>query len=797
MMMSGLLCALLIAQPAPATSSSGSTATGTSAASPPVDAEPAKTFSPIEFPIVDVTKDNTVIEHSCRVRIAPGAVIEDADRNGVIHIARPDIVVVFMEGSVLRGSPAGSPGESIEGFGIRVLGASGVEIRSPHIQGYRGGILATGAHGLVIEGGSFSDLYRQRLHSTTKAEDSRDWLWPHKNDERQWLLNYGAAIYIEESSKAIVRDCTVRSSQNGILLSKVTGAQVYDNDASYLSGWGIGLWRSSRNVICRNAADYCIRGYSHGVYNRGQDSAGIIMFEQCSENIIAKNSATHSGDGLFGFAGREALGESTEMPKDFEHQDKGCNSNLIIENDFSHAAAHGIEMTFSKGNRLVRNKLHDCGICGFWGGYSSDTLIMGNDLATCGAPNASEGGGINIEHGRRNTIYENTFSANSRGIALWWDDDGKLLTSPWARANGHASEENRILGNTFRNEPLAIDLKKSKNTSVGRNEFAEVETQIKKDDESDVVTLEGDETNVEFDLPELKDLPGTKEPVGMRARNGGRESIVMTNQGPWDMMGPMVRLVEQSAAGDEYEIYRLPDRSTVDIESPDPNVPESQRAFGELKPSDRSLRPQVLLIESPGPGVYPYRLRVEGKGINELIEGTLVKCEWEARFFKLKEKELPTPNVFDELAATEGGVRVKLDRVDLKFGNAGPSELGLSDELTNAKLPRDWFGMTAATKLPMPAGRWRITTVTDDAVRVYVKVGDGPEKLVLENWKRNASVTDAADIEVTAVGPTGEAETKGATGKARAAARVDVTIRVQYAEMDGAAAFNFRLTPVP
>ena len=64
------------------------------------------------------------------------------------------------------------------------------------------------------------------------------------------------------------------------------------------------------NSTARNACDFCIRGYSHGVYNRGQDSAGILMFEQCSGNVIAENSATHCGDGLFAFAGKEALGET-------------------------------------------------------------------------------------------------------------------------------------------------------------------------------------------------------------------------------------------------------------------------------------------------------------------------------------------------------------------------------------------------------------------------------------------------------------------------------------------------------
>ena len=87
-----------------------------------------------------------------------------------------------------------------------------------------------------------------------------------------------------------------------------------DNDFSFNSGWGIALWRCARNVISRNAVDFCVRGYSHGVYNRGQDSAGIFVFEQNNENVFAENSATHGGDCFFGFAGREALGQTGRHP---------------------------------------------------------------------------------------------------------------------------------------------------------------------------------------------------------------------------------------------------------------------------------------------------------------------------------------------------------------------------------------------------------------------------------------------------------------------------------------------------
>ncbi len=101
-----------------------------------------------------------------------------------------------------------------------------------------------------------------------------------------------------------VRRVKVWRGQNGVVLDHVLKCQVYDCDCSFLSGWGVALWRSNGNVVARNALDFCVRGYSHGVYNRGQDSAGILCFEQSCDNIIAYNSATHCGDG-FGLPARK------------------------------------------------------------------------------------------------------------------------------------------------------------------------------------------------------------------------------------------------------------------------------------------------------------------------------------------------------------------------------------------------------------------------------------------------------------------------------------------------------------
>ena len=87
-----------------------------------------------------------------------------------------------------------------------------------------------------------------------------------------------------------------------------------------------------------NRIDWCVRGYSHGFYNRGQDSAGLLIYEQSSRNIVAFNSVTHGGDGLFLWAGQSTM----------DTGQGGVNDNLFYDNDFSHAPTNGIEATFSR-----------------------------------------------------------------------------------------------------------------------------------------------------------------------------------------------------------------------------------------------------------------------------------------------------------------------------------------------------------------------------------------------------------------------------------------------------------------
>ena len=218
-----------------------------------------------EVPQVSVTSDDVVITRTCCIVIPPNTVIEDRNKNGVIQIGASDIQVTFAQGSVLRGSPQNRTPNAYAGYGIRLNGHHNVTIQGGKISGFWSGLWATRANGLCLETLDLSDNRRAHLKSTPAAEDASDWLYPHNNDNNEWLNQYGAAVYVEDSNSVVVRRCRVWHGQNALCLDRVNDAKVYDNDFSFNSGWGIALWRSNRNIITRNACDFCVRGYSHGV----------------------------------------------------------------------------------------------------------------------------------------------------------------------------------------------------------------------------------------------------------------------------------------------------------------------------------------------------------------------------------------------------------------------------------------------------------------------------------------------------------------------------------------------------
>ncbi len=719
----------------------------------------------LEPPTVIVEKDDVIISQSCRVAIPKGVVIEDKNDNGVILVGAPNIVVEFNQGSVLRGAGEGRRPNEYQGYGIRLNSHAGVTIRGAQISGYRCALYASRADRLIVEDVDVSDCRRDYLRSTPTAEDSSDWLAPHYNDKNEWLNTYGCGIHVEDSEKIIVRRCRARQGQNGLSVVRVNDSRIYDNDFSFLSGWGIALWRSNRNVISRNAVDFCIRGYSHGVYNRGQDSAGFLVFEQCCDNVFAENSATHGGDGFFGFAGREALGEAAPPSEAFSYEGRGSNNNLLVNNDFSYAAAHGVEMTFSFGNRLIGNRLAGNAICGVWGGYSQDTLITENTFEDNGeAGYGAERGGVNIEHGRKNRILNNTFRRNQCGVHLWWDADEEIAKRPWAKANGTESADNLIAGNTFWQDQLAMQFRGPNSVTLGANKLSEVAREMELD--GDCKVNHDPTMRVERFALENHPVFGDKRPVGARGELRGREKIVMTEWGPWDHSSPLLRLAEKRGGTHTYELYKPPPapRITLRGEGVQGRVIQAQ-SRGQL---------MRYAVSTDRQGVFPYELTVSADEFGEAVKGTLTPAAWDVTFFKWsKEDADPRKNlaVWRALAEGEGAVVVRTEELIFKYGSGGPANLKLSDDLNKSGIGPDYFGMIARTSLRLPKGKWRFSALSDDGIRVIV---DG--KTVIENWRWHPPEHDESVVDCE------EDKT--------------IEIVVEHFEIDGYAVMEFDIAPL-
>ena len=717
-----------------------------------VCAAPAEAISNIR-----VTSDDVTISQSCRIVIPADTVIEDKNNNGVIQALASDIQIEFAPGSVLRGSPKDRRPDEYKGFGIRIEGQSNVTIRRAKISGFWAGLWATGTEDLTLEEIDASDNRRAYLRSTPLAEDGADWMFPHNNDGNEWLNNYGAAIYIEDSNNITVRNCTVRHGQNALCIDRVNSSTIYDNDFSFNSGWGIAMWRSSRNVITRNACDFCVRGYSHGVYNRGQDSAGILMFEQNNSNIIAENSATHSGDGFFGFAGREALGETTSRPAQW-YKRRGNNNNLLINNDFSYAPAHGIEMTFSFGNVFYGNRLVENAICGVWGGYSQDTLIARNHFEGNGEmAYGLERGGVNIEHGIDNRIIENTFKNNKCGVHLWWDPEGDFAEKPWAKANGTQSKDNLISGNRFTGDLLAYQFRGPSQVMLGRNTFNDVKEQMQNEDPVAIQNVQNST------IPQIKEpeypVMGNKHPVGARSNLYGRENIIMTSWGPWDHQSPLIRLVRDNGYSIQYSFHKMPRTAKVTV--------EGHGLKGKLSQSDSSL----YTISTTQPGIHPYVMRVKANDFERELHGTLSSAVWDATFFKWTKDNDPRKDIdaWRNLAKGESAVSAKVSRLVFSYGWTGPSDQDISESVNTANLGGDYFGMIAKTHLPLSAGKWEFATLSDDGIRLTV---DG--KAIIDNWTWHGPTPDTATLEL----PTNKT----------------VEITVEHFEIDGYAVLELKIS---
>ena len=308
---------------------------------------------------------------------------------GVYHLATG--INIGVDNVTVTGKDVLIVSQAKTGTAIHAKGRRNIVIRDLAISGYYHGIRCDNCQNVTVENVTIRD--------TMEIEGIDTFLYLWLPIEKA----YAGAILLHNVRQGTVRGCDVQHQLNGILLYNCDDLLVEKNNASFNSGWGVYLSRTSNSIIQDNQLDFCNRLYRRpedGSIRAESDTAGIVMVKSSCNNKVLRNSCIGGGDGIF-VAGYEHPGKIDP-----------CNDNLFEDNDCRLSPNNAIESTFSRGNVFRRN---DCSRSnyGLWMGFSWENTLEENLVEY------NRFVGIAIEHGHAISIRNNTIRLNDEGIRLW------------------------------------------------------------------------------------------------------------------------------------------------------------------------------------------------------------------------------------------------------------------------------------------------------------------------------------------------------------------------------------------
>lgn len=652
------------------------------------------------------------ISKSLSIKKAVYKIDAAVDLEKPVIIVEGNNIVLDFKNAVLQGSNSKKNPDEFFGLAILIRNSKNVTVKNLSARGYKIAILAKNTEGLVLDNCDFSYNYRQHLNSTQEKEDIADWMSYHQNEKDEWL-RYGAAIYLRNCNKAEIKNCKVTGGQNALMMTACNDGRIYNNDFSFNSGIGIGMYRSNGNNILYNRLIFNVRGYSHGIYNRGQDSAGILVYEQSSNNVFYKNNVTHGGDGFFLWAGQTTMDSGKG----------GCNDNLIIANDFSYAPTNGIEVTFSR-NKIINNRIYECDH-GIWGGYSYQSVINDNKFR-------SNRIAIAIEHGQENRIAYNIFFRDKEAIRLW-ARESQPDNWGYAKNNDTRSRGYIIAYNNFNKNETVFNLQRTENLSVFNNIYTEYGELFKTDD-----FVKGLDTSVNEELegnlsvePELS-LPTISKPLDPFknvATFAGRKNILITEWGPYDFRSPLIWNTNPADTSDVMQFdlkgpagkWKIKKYKGVDsLSGKSGSFPATITA---KRVKDKRTDIAIELEYSGEEITTPFGVKIaKGKPSSFTFREFFQPIDWEIRWFSMDTayyNPVKTGQLFSPVAKMAPIKTERADRVDFALW-AGVKVDTIS---------YDQFITVAEGKAEIPKGQYELSVTWDDAVRIYVD-----EKLVLNEW---------------------------------------------------------------
>jgi len=617
--------------------------------------------------------------------------------DSAVIVVRGRDITVDLSGVELRGTSLGGDPDQGSGVAILVDGGENITIKNARIRGYKIAIRAVNTRNLRLLDNDLSSNWKPRLYSIVEHESLADWLSFHHNEKGEWT-RYGAAIYLQRVEGGEIRGNTVMHGMNALLMTGTDSMLVWNNTFSFNSGLGIGMYRSSHNRVMHNRVDFNVRGYSEGFYRRGQDSAGILMYEQSDSNTVAYNSVTHGGDGLFIWAGQSTM----------DTGQGGVNDNVIYKNDFSWAPTNGMEATFSR-NAFVENRVVGSDY-GLWGGYSYSSLIVRNTFERNRI-------GVAIEHGQDNNIHGNRFSGDSTDIHLWGD---KIEPGDWGypKHRDTRSRDYLIEWNSLSGSRVALRIGNTQNVRAYQNTVNADTLLVALGDTSGVVIEPRLNARVATDIllhSRLEPRPLRDGALVLPSAFAGwpRSTIIIDEWGPYDWKSPKLWPADSSLSTPLKLRVLGPGKGSWRLASArGATVSKRRGTFGDtvvVTPSKARVEDWTVALISGGQTFEYSRFDAN--------------ASWDVRVFAWSDSTHP----LNSAAAFAALLR----------GEKGAPVLSL----TSSRLDYVWFrpkvpgwplekvGVAAVTTVDLPSGRYAVRTISDDGIRVFVD-----DRPVIEDW---------------------------------------------------------------
>jgi parallel beta-helix repeat protein len=644
-------------------------------------------------PEITLAEGNRVITQS--VRIKPGQYeFADPDSKGAVRVEADNVTLDFQGATLQSCDVDKAKRDKLVGIGIDVQGRKNVTIKNAKIHGYKYNIRVLDSENVRIESCDVSYSLGHRVMDHGIASGGFLGL----RSVGAWRV-YGGGIWLEKVRNGTVRRCSGLNAQNGALLVGSDHCLVTDNDFSFNSGWGIGLYQSSDNVVGWNLTDFCVRPDRGRL---GADSAAIVVANDCHRNFFVGNSMTHSGDGFF----LTNLTDTGYDPKVDQFLPKGSSDdNVIAYNDSSWSPCNAFEGTFSYRNVYYKNLANDSGY-GFWLGFSSDSLVADNQIERTLYE------GVAIEQGHGNLIEHNTI-VDTQGIAV------HLHAGTGKAREGFPSKNLEIRDNTIRNAKAAFDLTNSTEYYVGNNtvQNAPLPEGLASSKQPNPTTGL-DRFLASEQRKKLDEVLATKpKEFKFYRETGGPKGTLWID---FDEYCP--RNVRSALAA-----YRTVGWGALDLYVPDPQgtkivAPDWAAVTADPKSPNR----RHLEVAKPDPavgGLLPYSIKLTNGNRTQEIQGELLDVTWHLKWFRWDEPKKLDPG-------DEAGWRGLFAGKPILEQTSHNPEWGKIWPVPVPTVPAINWAMSATSRVKLPAGTYRFLAFYAGGMTIKI---DGKD--VINNWK--------------------------------------------------------------